>query len=168
MFDHTLTRTIESVASFDRSHALKTMLLAGLVAGTTDITAAIIHGTLRGGTPIRVLQSVAGGLLGRNTYQGGWKTAVLGLALHFLIATIWAGIYYAASLKLTVLHEHAVASGLLYGLVVYGVMYGVVLPLSAWHPKPYGQPIDVALVGILIHLCCVGLPIALMVRRGAH
>jgi len=35
----------------------------------------------------RILQSVAAGLLGDASFEGGAATAALGLALHFLIAT---------------------------------------------------------------------------------
>lgn len=164
MFDNAIAQTVKSASGFDRSHALLTILSAGLVAGTMDITAACIHGVVRGGTPMRVLQSVAGGLLGRDTFQGGLKTAALGLALHFFIATTWAAVYYAASLKLPVLVRQAVPCGLLYGVLVYLVMYTVVLPLSALHFRFLSLSASVILTGVLIHLCCVGLPIALTIR----
>src|SRR5690242_6943568 len=89
---------------------------AGLIAGTLDITAACITSTLRGGTPLRLLRYVAGGLLGPNAFNGGLGTAALGLGLHFLIATSWAAIYYAASRKLKVLVERPIVCGLLYGI----------------------------------------------------
>jgi hypothetical protein len=44
-------------------------------------------------------------------------------------------------------------------------MYMVVLPLSAYHFKFFNQPATAILTGVLIHLFCVGLPIALVVRR---
>lgn len=145
-------------------HALTTILLAGLLAGALDITAAIVNSKLHGRSPQTVLQSVAGGLLGRDTYQGGWKTAALGLVLHFCIATIWATVYFAASRKLPLLTQQAVLCGLVYGVIVYAVMYMIVLPLSAWHTKFFNQPASVILTGVLIHLFCVGLPIALTIR----
>jgi hypothetical protein len=40
----------------------------------------------------------------------------------------------------------------------------VVLPLSAYHFKFFNQPVTAILTGVLIHLFCVGLPIALVVR----
>ena len=54
-----------------------------------------------------------------------------------------------------------------YGIVVYLFMYGVVLPLSAYHLKFFTQPATAALTGALIHTFCVGLPIALCARRWA-
>ena len=146
------------------TYVTQTILWGGLIAGALDIVAAFINSGLRGRGPVWVLQSVAGGLLGRNSFQGGLRTALLGLALHFFIATVWTAAYYAASLKLPLLTRQAVLSGLLYGVVVYLVMYRVVLPLSALQFKFFNQPVTAILTGVLIHLFCVGLPIALVIR----
>ena len=60
----------------------------GLIAGTLDICAAFLTAWLRAGvTPVRVLHFVASGLIGAAAFNGGARTAILGLALHFLIAT---------------------------------------------------------------------------------
>ncbi|MBA3759414.1 MAG: hypothetical protein H0X07_02700 [Gemmatimonadales bacterium] len=40
---------------------------------------------------IRIFQSVAAGLLGQASFEGGAATAALGLALHYLIALTMAG-----------------------------------------------------------------------------
>jgi hypothetical protein len=69
----------------------------GWIAGILDITTAFI----RGRRPVRLLQGIASGLLGPQAFQGGWGTAVLGLALHFFIAFSAAAVYYAASRKLS-------------------------------------------------------------------
>ena len=141
------------------------ILLGGLSAGVLDITAACIYGGLaRGRSPIWVFQSVAGGLLGRDTFQGGLKTAALGLALHFFIATTWAAVYCLASLKLPLLARQTIICGVLYGVVVYLVMYALVLPLSALNFKFFSQAPKVVLINVLIHIFCIGLPIALAAR----
>ena len=144
------------------------IIWGGLTAGALDITAACIHSGFYGRSPIWLLQIVAGGLLGRDSsLQGGLKTAALGLALHFFIATTWAAVYCAASLKLPVLTQQAVISGVLYGIVVYLFMYAVVRPLSALHLRFFDQTASGIFIAVLIHICCVGLPIALMARRYA-
>jgi hypothetical protein len=48
--------------------------------------------------------------------------------------------------------------------VVYLYMYTVVLPLSALRFKFFNQSASAILTGVLIHLFCVGLPIALVTR----
>jgi len=143
-----------------------TILAAGLVAGTLDIAAAIALTLARGGRIVRMLQGIASGLLGRAALEGGPGTAAIGLLLHFVIATGAAAVYYAASRRLSVLVDRPVLSGLAYGVVVYLVMNLVVLPLSAigWHP-PRASAAEVL---VPIHMVCVGLPIALMVRRAGR
>lgn len=140
------------------------ILLAGLVAGVLDITAAAITTVLRGGKPLRMLQSIASGLLGSDSYNGGLKTSALGLVLHFIIATGWATVFYLASRKLTFLVQQPVVSGLLYGIAVYCFMNLVVLPLSAF-PHKISFPLSSVVIGVSVLMLCLGLPIALIVRR---
>ena len=73
-----------------KSKALPAIGWGGLIAGILDITTAFI----RWRPPVRLLQGIASGLLGPHAFQGGWGTAVLGLALHFFIAFSAAAIYY--------------------------------------------------------------------------
>ncbi|HXJ44011.1 MAG TPA: hypothetical protein VNH18_32290, partial [Bryobacteraceae bacterium] len=44
---------------------------------------------------------IAAGLLGRQAFQGGAGTYVLGVLLHFFIACSAAAVYYAASRRLS-------------------------------------------------------------------
>jgi hypothetical protein len=141
--------------------AARAILSAGLLAGILDITAAMNLYGYRGVDPVRILQSVATGLLGRAAYKGGVTTAVLGTVLHFFIATGAAAVYYAASRWITFLAKHPVPSGLIYGVAVYFFMNLVVLPLSAVPKSPFVP--SPAMIGI--HMFCVGLPIAVVLRR---
>jgi len=60
-------------------------LWGGLIAGTMDVTAAILTWKIKANAPpIRILQSVASGWLGKDAFEGGWRTGILGLAFHFL------------------------------------------------------------------------------------
>jgi len=138
----------------------------GLIAGTLDICAACITAWLRAGVgPIRVLQSVASGLLGPTAFEGGTKTAVLGLVLHFVIATIWTIVFYLATRKLLFLIERPVIFGLLYGVAVYLFMNFVVLPLSRVRLPANPPPLSSRAIQMAIIMFCIGLPIALIMRR---
>ena len=107
---------------------------------------------------------MAGGLIGREAARdGGVPTFVLGTLLHFLIAGIWAAIFWGSSRRWPLLLKHAITAGLLYGLVVYLGMNCVVLPLSALH-VPLRLPPLVSWP-TAAHLLLVGLPIALSVRK---
>ena len=136
----------------------------GLIAGTLDICAAFLTAWLRSGvSPVRVLHFVASGLLGRAAFAGGAKTALLGLALHFLIATVATAVFYFASRKWLFLVERPIHFGLLYGVAVYLFMNFVVLPLSLVTRGPV--TVSGFVIGLLTIMFCVGLPIALIVRR---
>jgi hypothetical protein len=58
--------------------------------------------------------------------------------------------------------EYAVVSGALYGVAVYFFMQQVVA-LSAARKNPFS--VQLMLIGVVIHIFCVGLPIASMVRK---
>ena len=156
-----------SPASSNPSNAFLAIFWGGLACGVFDITQAMIAFHLQAGaTPMRVLQSVASGLLGKASFQGGTKTAILGAFLHFFIAFSWAAIYYIASRRLTFLVQSPVIAGLLYGEFVWLVMNFVVLPLSAIHRWPVWNAASI-ITGPIGHTVLVGLPIALAVSRFA-
>src|ERR1700689_2472493 len=120
-----------------RRSLAKPILLAGLVAGTLDIFDAIIFYGLRSHVPaIRILQSVASGLLGRGAFTGGMPTAAIGLAIHFCIATFWAALFILIAPSIPAMRRYAAASGIIYGLIVYTVMNYLVLPQTHAHPLP--------------------------------
>lgn len=136
----------------------------GLIAGTLDILAAFATAWWRGGIgPVRVLHFVASGLIGNEAYSGGFKTAALGLALHFLIATGATVVFYLASRSLLFLVERPVLMGLLYGVLVYLFMNFIVIPLSSVAQRP--ATVSGRVIGVLTIMFCVGLPIAIIVRR---
>jgi len=140
------------------------ILWGGLIAGILDISAACATTAIRNGRgPMTVLQSVASGLLGADAYKGGARSAAIGLALHFFIAYVWCTVFYLASRQLTVLLRNPVVSGLLYGVFVYLMMYGIVLRLT-FHRNFLTPPKNV-IIAVLTHMFCVGLPISIIVSR---
>jgi hypothetical protein len=149
-----------------RPSAFAAIFWGGLACGVFDITQAFIAWGFEGARPFRILQGIAVGLLGPKSFQGGWPTAVLGLACHFLIAFSAAAIYYAASRGLRFMTQHAVISGLLYGEIVFFVMNYVVIPLSRAHRRPWSDWAFI-ITGLIGHPLLVGLPIALAVRHFA-
>ena len=112
--------------------------------------------------PMPLLQGIAKGLMGPSAYLGGWPTALLGLALHFVIAFGAGAVYFLASRKLHFLMNHWFMCGVLYGVAVYFFMQRVVLPLSHATRRPFSW--EMMGIGLVIHIFCVGLPIAGMVR----
>ena len=149
--------------SAQNPNTLLAILWGGLLCGVLDITAAlVVYGTM-GAKPLRLLQGIAGGLLGPRTYGGGFATALLGLICHFVIAFSAAAVFVAASRVAPFLVRYALVSGVLYGIAVYFFMNRVVVPLSAAATFPFSFKMMV--IGVVIHIFCVGLPIALAARR---
>lgn len=113
---------------------LTPIFLGGLCAGLLDIVYAfVVYGPLSYGlTPEGVLQSVAAGWIGRDAARaGGVETAALGLATHFLIATLMAAVFVLAATRAPALSRAPLLWGVLYGLGLYVTMNYVVVPLSA-------------------------------------
>lgn len=145
------------------SGAFRAILTAGLIVGVLDISSAFILSYPKGVGPIGVLQGVAAGLVGREAaITGGLATAGLGLAIHFFIAFVVSSVFYIASRKLIFLTQHAVTSGLLYGVVIYCFMYWIVMPLAypIVHPS-----VSRDVTAVCVHMLLIGLPISLIVRR---
>jgi len=157
-----MTKVLRSAATFSRSAVA--VAIAWLLAGTLDITTAILYyvGPSRA-RAARLLQGIASGLLGARAFDGGAATALLGLALHYLIALIWTLVFLVAFQTLRTLRRHLVLTGIAYGIIVWLVMNLVVLPLSNVSRGPF-QPRAAAIAAIILVLC-IGLPISLVIGR---
>lgn len=152
---------------------LKPILCAGALVGVLDITAACINARVAYGfPPTRVLKGVAGGLLGRGALEGGFATAALGLVMHFTMALTVVTIFYALSRLFPLPRKLSavVAVGLLYGAAVFAVNNFVTAPFLSWVRSLYlHTPIlfkpPMGWSQLVIHLFCVGLPVALVMHR---
>ena len=144
------------------SRAFRAILTAGLVVGVLDISSAFVIWWQRGVGARRGLQGIAAGLLGANSFNGGLVTAGLGLLLHFFVAFVVVIVFYLLSRKIEFLTLHAIASGALYGICVYIVMYWFVLPTVF---PTFRHRLGNELLAVAIHISLIGLPCALIVRR---
>lgn len=154
------TSTLDSL---HKSRPVAAILWGGLLAASFDLTFALVFNGARGVEPIRVLQSIASGWLGRRSFEGGWATAALGVASHYFILLVAAAVYYAASRKLAFLTQRAVLWGVMYGMAIYLFMHLVVLPLSA--APAFKSSIEGALSDFTVHMFLIGLSISLAVRK---
>ena len=154
---------------FGRPRAFDTILYGGLAIGILDLTFAFtFYGLILGVKPLRIFQSVAAGVLGRPAaVEGGVPTFLLGIVLHFVVATCIATVYYLASLILPILIRHPVVSGLSYGVIAYFGMKFIILPLSAIGQRGALPRFPILLTEIIGHAVLVGLPVALLARRSA-
>ena len=137
---------------------------SGLVVGVLDGLDAVVITWWFGGSPWRMFQGIAGGLLGREAARaGGVPTVLLGIVCHFFIATCVSALYLVASRRVALLVERPILCGALYGVGVWATMRWVVIPLSALDGP--GRLTTVGLVnGLLAHTLFVGIPAALIAR----
>lgn len=144
--------------------------LGGTAAGILDISAAILSSIPRNVGPMRVIQSVASGLLGQPAFEGGFPTAALGLGLHFLIAFLFAAFFNLVLLQIGRLGEELARkwylTGPIYGAFVYLMMYLVIVPNSR-APFKFKFTAYTITLNLAIHVFCIGIPIAFFARRKA-
>lgn len=150
------------------------ILLGGIVAATIDIfVAAIMYSQ----SPGRILQSIAGGLVGKATFDGGMQTIILGAilqeAMGVLIAATYVVVMYAVVKSLPALRGRWILAGLASGVVIYFVMGYIVLPLSALKATPHFSWLKFAkeipamlLFGLIVAFFCRRLPVSVEPAKG--
>ncbi|KQY55139.1 hypothetical protein [Lysobacter sp. Root494] len=128
------------------------VVAGGFTLATLDlIYACSFWAWLRHVSPMRLLQYIASGALGEAAFDGGIGTALLGAGFHYFIATIMVLAYYLASRRYRALVQYPVRYGLPYGLLLWGVMTYVVVPLS--QAQTSAKPVMLAFVtNFLMHL----------------
>lgn len=136
----------------------KTILLAGFAAGAIDAAYFSIGALLKGGSPVRVLHSIAGFWLDKSAVEGGAGSATLGLVTHFALAIMMAAGFVLLRPFLPWLKGPMLLAGLGWGAMLYLLMYLVVLPLRwpALFPRWDGWT---SVFDILVHLA-IGITIA--------
>ena len=145
------------------NRTLPAILWGGLVAGAADICAAALIWKI----PIDVVfRSVARGWLGKAAKDSGLQGVLIGAASHFFITLVCAALYVLAARRLPILTRQPIVCGALFGLIIYGVMTYVVVPLSAVGPRPQ-PPLDLTLVLAILANVMVGLIIALFAAQMA-
>src|SRR5688500_16434162 len=131
---------------------LRPILWATLVAGTLDIVLAFAIA----GSVARVLRTVASGPLG-DAIADGPAGAPLGLLVHFAIMAVMAAAYVLAATRVALLTRQWWLMGLLYGVVLWIVMYWIVMPLRWDSYTTPSEPIAIARQ-LFAHCLLVGLP----------
>ena len=148
-----------------RSPAWLQVVLGGLLVAIGD---TIFASTLWFGWSVpglvRLFQTIAVGVLGKASFDGGVAAAWLGAALHLFMATMFVVVYTLASQRVPALLRRPFVLGPLYGVVLYGVMNFVVMPLSRVDAHPTLQHPDWITLGILAHMV-FGVICVLFARR---
>ena len=143
---------------------LKQIAVATLVAGTLDIISAFVFAGMAGASPGGVLRYVASGPFGDAVRQGGVGWAVAGLIVHFAIMACMAAAYFLVAPRIPALIRNPILAGLLYGLILWGIMYWIVKPLR-WPDAPLPHTLWGIGNALFSHCILVGIPIALIASR---
>jgi hypothetical protein len=140
-------------------------MTAAFVAGTLDILTAVLFyvAIQEKTTTMKLLQSIASGILGKEAYAGGTKTALIGLGLHYLIATVFTSVYFFAASRIDQFKTNWLISGIGYGLFVWLVMNLIVLPVTFGKIQP--MSISSITPALLIVIVSVGIPISYLASR---
>ncbi|HEX7769396.1 MAG TPA: hypothetical protein VF422_05130 [Dokdonella sp.] len=136
-----------------RRAAARPILLGGLLIAAGDIAFAIsmwFQWDLAGLQ--RVFQSIAMGVLGRASFEGGLPSALLGAVLHVFIATMFVVAAVLVGRRVPRILQSPYALGPAYGVLLYAVMNFVVMPLSRVGATPsFSRPWPIAL-SIVAHM----------------
>jgi hypothetical protein len=151
---------------FGQRSSLGLVLLGGLIAGALDLTFAFVFYGPQGATPLRILQFIASGVLGRGSFDMGWTSATLGAFFHFFISACAAGIYYLISLRVSFLTRRIVLAGAPFGILMFLAMRFVVVPLSAIKPGP--MKVRNVIGELCSHMFLFGMVIAYAVSRASR
>lgn len=139
----------------------KTIIMAGLLAGTLDAIAAIV---VYGANPAGMFRFIASGAFGAGqAFSGGSIMVFWGVLFHYFIAFSWTGLFFFVYPVFPFLRKNKYFTGMIYGLFVWVMMNRVVLPLSQIPQRPFN--LNGALIGATILMIAVGLPIALLIHR---
>lgn len=142
----------------------KTIVLAGLLVGSLDITAALVQFYIKTGKdPLIVLKYIASAVFGKSAYSSGNVMAVWGLLLHFLIAFIWTILFFLIYPKLRLLSWNRVVTGILYGIFIWIMMTQLVVPMTKVSAGAFN--LKEAIIAVLILIGAIGLPLSFMAHR---
>ncbi|MEQ1604342.1 MAG: hypothetical protein ABL999_05685 [Pyrinomonadaceae bacterium] len=157
----------------DKPRAFETIVFGGLAVGILDfVDASTFFPLYYGITFQQVWWGPASGIVGREAARaGGWNTALLGILMHFVVATCIATVYYLLSRKILFMIKRPVISGIVFGVLAHYVMQMVVVPLSARGGTPlnvFNEPTGAMLNSLIGHALLVGLPVALIASWSAR
>jgi hypothetical protein len=139
------------------------LLRAGLLTAVTDgLFSSVLAAFFYGSTVTRLWQGVASVLLGAAAFEGGSRTAAIGVVMHVGVAFGWSAVFLLLVLSSSWLRDilaepsGIVAVAAVYGPLIWLVMSLAVIPLLTHRPPAINFRWWVQLVG---HIPFVALPI---------
>jgi len=147
------------------------LVRAGLVTGVIDaIFSSVLVTVFYHSTVTRLWQGVASVPLGKEALNGGTRTALIGLLIHFGVAFWWSAVFLllyvrSARIRDLVASQYGVIKvAALYGPFIWLVMSLAVIPLLAHRPPIINFRWWVQLLG---HIPFVAIPIVAVISTGS-
>ena len=141
-------------------------LYGAAVVGAIDFAYATLFVMYRGRPWYRPWQGVASSVLGPASFTLGYKSALLGVLLHFTVATCIVGVYVMAARLRPILRQNALLWGLAYGAAAFFVMNLVVIPLTRIGRQPLTWS-AFNIGGVIVHVLLLGPAAAYFGARAA-
>jgi len=142
-----------------------TIITAWLVAGTLDMSSALIlFSTRTGKSPWIVCNYIASAAFGKEAaYGGGTPMVLAGLLFHYLIAFIFTVLFFRLYPWMHSKISNRFVWAFIYGIFVWCVMNLVVVP-SSRIATPFKIVPSKAIEAAVILIVCIGLPLALIIH----
>lgn len=140
----------------------KRVAVATLIAGTLDISLAIVQTLTHGRMIPNMLRFVASGPF-PDAKQWGTGGAVLGLGVHYALMAIMAVVYVAAADRIAMLKKQPLVWGPLYGLATFVVLDLIVCP---WRFGAFLSDTEGYAVQLFAHVVLVGVTFGLVAKKG--
>ena len=151
---------------------MRRLLRAGLLTGIIDGTfSSVLSAYFYGSTVMRLFQGVAVTLLGTTALEGGRRTAIIGLLMHFGVAFGWSAVFLfltirSAWLRAKLARPYGIFKvAAVYGPAIWMVMSLIVIPVLLRRPPVITGRWWIQLIG---HFPFVGLPIVWSIASGVH
>ncbi|MBO9662560.1 hypothetical protein [Dokdonella sp.] len=112
----------------------------------------------------RMFQSIAVGVLGKDSFDGGAGAAALGAGLHLVMATMFVAAYALVARRKPALLDKPLVYGIPYGVLMYVIMNFIVMPLSRVGRAPSLEHPERLFPVVLAHLV-FGVLCVLFARR---
>jgi hypothetical protein len=149
---------------------LSRLVRAGLATGVLDgLFSSVLSVFFYDSTVTRLFQGVASVLLGKEALDGGTRTALIGVLMHFGVAFGWSAVFLllvqrSAGLRRVLASRNGIVKvAAVYGPFIWMFMSLVVIPLLLHRPPTFNIRWWVQLIG---HFPFVGLPIVGLIGSG--
>ncbi len=110
----------------------------------------------------QLLQWDASNAYGPRAFSGGWPTALVGLAMDFVVSLAWAAVFTVLYWKIPTVRRVVVPAGIAFGAVVMVVMLYAIVPLG--HAARMQSTASHVINVLVAHTLFFGLPLAVTVR----